>query len=580
MIPVSTDISRDKLPVVTLILMGVNLLVFIFESMMPLEGLKWVVVNFGYGPSNMFNPIALITAMFLHGSLFHLVFNMLFLWVFGGPVEERVGRKLYILYYFGAGIAAAMLYVIVELIIHPGKGLPAIGASGAISGVIAIYLYRCFYSKVKMVITFIFLPRVISIPAIPLIIFWFLQDVIMGFISATTFTGVAHWAHVGGFFFGIVIGRVNRYGHEGRVEQLRRKIMQRLEDGGGWNAAEKDLTNLLKIDPNDPEVHHDMARLYATRKQLKLAAEHYQQSVQRYFIKDPLGGAYTVLEHLKELSRPMSPHYHMKAAEVLIEHSYLDDAKTVLMPVMKSKKRGPILEKLMILFIKVCRALEQNDEAEEAVQMFRENYPESRFGDEITKVLSMNSGDVFPKRDAQEDVLSEKKAKETVEREGLAFISLFEQVFTDPVFWTLLLFVNLAVPILFRSTRGPWTPVYMFILAFVLTIVHRLGSISDLIHYMSGPSENKVRAEVDLKRKYDEAMLAERGSDYEKATTLYEQLLMLDPAHVQARFNVARIYSEQLSNAARAKRHYTKLTELLPETHPFHRDAIDFIKGR
>ena len=108
MIPIGTNLKRNKLPVATLAIIGVNVIFFIIEMLLPDDVLIWVVQNFGFGPATR-NPLALITHMFLHADIYHITFNMLFLWIFGGPVEERTGTKDFLIYYFGAGIAAGML---------------------------------------------------------------------------------------------------------------------------------------------------------------------------------------------------------------------------------------------------------------------------------------------------------------------------------------------------------------------------------------------------------------------------------------------------------------------------------------
>jgi membrane associated rhomboid family serine protease/Tfp pilus assembly protein PilF len=580
MIPIATNLQRRKFPIATVSLISCNVLFFIVEILLPEGALRWVFQHLGFGPATR-NPFAPFVSMFLHGSVYHIAFNMLFLWIFGGPVEERIGVRNFLIYYFGAGLAGGFLNVVMEVIAHPGSTVPAIGASGAISGVMALFLYRCFYSKLKLVISPILLPRQISIPVIPLVLFWFFQNVILGIFSFSFQTGVAHWAHVGGFIFGIAVGRIKRYGHEGQVEQLREEIWKSLEAGGGWMAAEKDLLKLFKIAPDDPEVNHDLARLYAGNNQPKKAERHFKTAVQRYFISDPVAAAYTVREHLDTLSAPMELQYHLKAAEVLVGINDLDDACKLIMPVLSmANNKNSIVERSLALLIKVCHHLGKEAEAFEAVRILMENFPNSRYRDEVRAVMLMKSGEVLsPAKPVSDIAASEARTKERREAERLSKIELFERFFADPVFWTLLLFVNIAAPILFpRLCKSQLSPVYLFVAAFVMTVGHRIGSISGILSYMSGPSEKKALEQFNLKRSYDEALLAEKRGLHAEAIALYEKFLAADQEHIQARFNLAELYNRKLKNVEKARPHYKVLLRLVPQEHPFYRDAIDALK--
>lgn len=573
MIPVGTNLQRNKLPIATLALVATNVVFFIFELLLPEDSLKWVIMHLGFGPATR-NPFAPFVSMFLHGDIYHVASNMLFLWVFGGPVEERVGVRNFLIYYLGAGLTAGFLNVIMELIARPDSITPSIGASGAVSGVMALFLYRCFYSKLRLVISPILLPRQINIPVIPLVIFWIFQDVLFGIVSMSQSTGIAHWAHVGGFAFGIVTGRIKRYGHEGQVEQLRGKILGKLEAGGGWEAAEKELHKLLEVAPDDPEVNHDLARLYASRKQTKTAERHFQSAIQKYFVSDPASGAYTVSEAAEALSHPLPFPYHIKAAQILAGMGEYEDAYKALLPVWQVKAGGALAEKGLVLFIRICRHLGKADEAFGAIRVFMEEFPDSKYKSEVRALMSTKAGEVFKSAPASSATTSSKA--EEKEGEALGRVAFFEQVFADPAFWSILLFVNIAAPILFPAFyRGALSPVFLFGAAFGMTIVHRMGSVSDFIFSSGRPSEKDARMSVDLKRCFEDAVMAEKRGRYTEAAELYEQYLKAKPKEIQARFNLARTYEKRLGDPARAGQHYALIVEALPESHPLRRDALD-----
>jgi membrane associated rhomboid family serine protease len=575
MIPIGTDLERKKFPAATLAIIGVNVIIFICELLTPEESLTWTFKHLSFGPDTR-NPFSPFVSMFLHGDIYHIAFNMLFLWIFGSPIEERIGSRLFLIYYFGAGLAAGVVNVVMEVIARPASTIGAIGASGAISGMMALFLYRCFFSKVKLVINPILLPRQINIPVIPLVLLWVFQDLILAIFSMSRPTGTAHWAHVGGFAFGIIIGRVKRYGHEGRIEELRLNILDKLEKDGGWKSAEKDLLKLLEIAPHDAEVNHDLARLYASKNEQKLAEKYFKAAVQHYFVSQPEYGAYAVLEYADAMSKPMELPYQLKAADALVKIGDYESAHKVLSAVAKNAMAKAILaEKSLSLYVRLCLQLNYEGEAHDALRLFQENFPNSKYIHEINGALKKKAGEIFaqPLLDA---AAPEAKGKTQEQREAnrLGILAFVEYVFADPVFWSLLLFSNIASPILFpRLYFSPLSPVYLFLISFAMTIVHRMGSLGDLWSLMNAPDEGKIRKEVADQRRYDDAVMAERKECYSDAASLYEQVLTADPCNFQARFNVARLYHKKLNKVHYARKHYRLLKEHLTKEHPFYHDA-------
>jgi membrane associated rhomboid family serine protease len=148
--------------------------------------------------------LTVFTAMFMHGGLLHLGGNMLFLWIFGNNVEDAMGRGRFVLFYLLAGLAATALQVVVG----PGARVPNIGASGAIAGVLAGYLVLFPRARVATVIFIIFFFTILELPALLFLGIWFLQQVLFGYFDLTDPTGggggVAYFAHIGGFAFGLL----------------------------------------------------------------------------------------------------------------------------------------------------------------------------------------------------------------------------------------------------------------------------------------------------------------------------------------------------------------------------------------
>jgi membrane associated rhomboid family serine protease len=142
--------------------------------------------------------------MFMHGSIVHLLGNMLFLWIFGNNIEDYLGKKNFVIFYLFCGITAALT----QIFFNPDSIVPMVGASGAIAGVLGAYLLLYPRAKVTTVIIFGFFIRLIKIPAVVVLSFWIVYQFLYGISSLAVRTGeggVAWFAHIGGFICGIII---------------------------------------------------------------------------------------------------------------------------------------------------------------------------------------------------------------------------------------------------------------------------------------------------------------------------------------------------------------------------------------
>lgn len=150
------------------------------------------------------NWITLLTAMFMHAGWLHLIGNMLFLWAFGPELEEAMGHLKYALFYIAGGLAAWAA----QIFVGPASTIPALGASGAIAAVMGAFLVTYPRDKIRTLLLFGFFVRVIVVPAVFLIGFWFLLQLVSFGSSAEESGGVAYMAHIGGFIFGVLVGKV------------------------------------------------------------------------------------------------------------------------------------------------------------------------------------------------------------------------------------------------------------------------------------------------------------------------------------------------------------------------------------
>ncbi len=206
MIPLYDTLHSRRFPVMNWLLIGVNVLVFLYELSLSPAGLDRLTRTWGLIPAQLLaRPAALwvtiLTSMFLHGGWFHIISNMWVLFIFGDNVEDRLGGVRYLIFYLLSGVAAAVL----QALILPTSLVPTIGASGAIAGVLGAYLVLYPRAKVASLVPILFIFTIIEIPAFLFLLFWFISQLFSGWLTlqGTAGSGVAWWAHVGGFLFGM-----------------------------------------------------------------------------------------------------------------------------------------------------------------------------------------------------------------------------------------------------------------------------------------------------------------------------------------------------------------------------------------
>jgi len=213
MIPLRDKIPSSSFPIVNIIFIAVNSIVFLYEVSLGSE-LERFIHEYGLIPAKVifysnsfvdrFYPF--LTSMFLHGGWFHLIGNMLFLYIFGDNVEDRMGHFKYLLFYLICGLGAAFT----QIVINVRSEIPMVGASGAISGVLGAYILLFPKSRIVTLVPIFFFLHIVEIPAAVFLLIWFIMQFFSGVatLAASRETGgVAFWAHVGGFVVGLVLTR-------------------------------------------------------------------------------------------------------------------------------------------------------------------------------------------------------------------------------------------------------------------------------------------------------------------------------------------------------------------------------------
>ena len=214
MIPLHDDNPTDLKPVITVGLILACGLVFFWQANLPPDAARRAVYGFGMVPAVIFGsatlpadvavlpaPATIVTSMFLHGGLMHLLGNMLFLWIFGNNIEDSMGHLRFIVFYLICGIAAAFAQALQD----PGSTLPMIGASGAIGGVLGGYAMLFPRAHVLVLVPLGFFMHLMRIPALLVLGLWFLLQFLYSAMAGEQQGGVAYWAHIGGFVAGMVL---------------------------------------------------------------------------------------------------------------------------------------------------------------------------------------------------------------------------------------------------------------------------------------------------------------------------------------------------------------------------------------
>jgi membrane associated rhomboid family serine protease len=213
MIPLRDTIPSRHWPVMTWLLILANIAVFYHQSTLSPEGYNGLIREYGLNPRETVQALLqgqivvlpLFGYMFLHGGLFHICSNLWALWLFGDNVEDKMGAVRFLLFFLISGVVSGL----VQIYANPGSPVPTIGASGAIAGVMGAYLIMYPRSKITTLIPIFIIPWFVDVPAMIYLAFWFISQIYsaLGSDRSGLASGVAWWAHVGGFVTGMFFHR-------------------------------------------------------------------------------------------------------------------------------------------------------------------------------------------------------------------------------------------------------------------------------------------------------------------------------------------------------------------------------------
>ncbi len=207
-LPLRDENPTRRFPIITVLVIGANIAIFLYQAF-SVRGLEYYVQIMGVIPyeithfralshlPRIYPPLTLFTSMFLHGGLFHLLGNMLFLWIFGNNIEDYLGSFRFLFFYLFCGLAAGFT----QIIFSPNSRVPMIGASGAVAGVLGAYFILYPRARVLTLVFLFFFIRIVPIPAAYVLGFWF----ILQLLNVGLGGGVAWFAHIGGFISGLLL---------------------------------------------------------------------------------------------------------------------------------------------------------------------------------------------------------------------------------------------------------------------------------------------------------------------------------------------------------------------------------------
>lgn len=380
LLPFGNDRRTTRFPAVTYSLIAVNLAVFLW--LLPLDH-RSVMLEFGllpYHPSMR----TILTSMFVHSGATHLFWNMLFLWLFGPNVEDALGRLEYSIFYFGSGIAACLMHIVVSTTYTPmAADIPMVGASGAIAGILGIFAIRFYKTRIKI----FYYP----IPALVGLEIWFFQQLwggLQGILHPET-GGVAHWSHIGGMLFGAVLGAALRMGVAGSQEYLMTDAMDDLQHGTTLGAAEN-LETFLAREPDNADAHGELAKTYALQGDAERAIPHFRRSIDLHLgrgDRHKAVGRFTEMRHHFPNTR-LDLRSQFQLARHLVEADCPEPALQLFDEIAFAHAGTPEAEMALMKAGELAASLRDPERAALYYTRFLKEYPESAYRAMVEKSLA------------------------------------------------------------------------------------------------------------------------------------------------------------------------------------------------
>jgi len=385
-LPVGTEIRLRRVPVVTLVLLALNIVVFAAFRLLGTE--SYLLFRLAFVPAR-FEILALITSCFVHVDFMHIIPNLIYLWIFGSALEDRMGRLHFLGAYLACGSLSMMAQAVAVVSFMPqNAGYPIIGASGAISGLLGLFLVRFYYVRIKVAsLALLFLQGVYRASISRLnaggaMLLWIIIQLAYGLSSSSNpLSTTAYWSHISGFLFGLVLGVTGGLDKEAFLERKLLKGKRYFEEGK-WFASMGELIEFLNTRPLDAEARALLARTFLLTGQRNKAASEYSRAIAGELNAGGYAAAIELYEEMKRVSREaqLPASFQLQMARRLEERKRFDLAAEAY---ASFGSANPGNERAPASLLRAARtyAVRLNDleRAAELYQRVRLLYPQTRW---------------------------------------------------------------------------------------------------------------------------------------------------------------------------------------------------------
>ncbi|MCX5800507.1 MAG: rhomboid family intramembrane serine protease [Candidatus Eisenbacteria bacterium] len=394
-LPVGTEIRLRKVPLVTLALLGGNVAVFVALRLLGTD--SRFLLRLAFVPAR-FEIHALFTSCFVHLDYLHIIPNLLYLWIFGSVLEDRMGRLHYLGAYLVCGALSMMAQAVaVANLVPQNLTFPIIGASGAISGLLGLFLVRFYYARIKVAsLTLLFFQGVYRASISRLnaggaMLLWILIQLAYGLSSSSNpVSTTAYWSHVSGFLFGLLLGITGGLGKEASLERKLLKGRRYFEEGK-WFAAMGELIEFLQTRPLDAEARALLARTFLLTGQRTKAVAEYSKAV----VGELSAGGFRVAAELYEEMKRVSDEAKLPSSFQLLMARHLEESNRLDLSAEAYATFGganPGMDKAPASLLKAAgiyaTKLNDLDKAGELYQRVRGLYPQTRWAQIARKKLA------------------------------------------------------------------------------------------------------------------------------------------------------------------------------------------------
>lgn len=350
----------------------------------------------GFIPAKSYRVHTIFTSVFVHGGVLHFLGNMWFLWLLGYNIEDVWGRRNFLLFFLGAGVVATFLHGLVNW----GSNVPAIGASGAIAGVMGAFMIRNHRTKIKCFYMFFPHPAMMGtflLPAWAVLGLYFVMDLLHGLMSFGNATGTAYWAHVGGFLAGI--GTAAAFKMKGIEEKyITPKLEEKIEavkitplmelafkerDKGNFEKAVKVLEELVSQQAENVDAYREMGNIHVTINNHEQAGDAFARVIQIFLKRGEDEAALSTYYEMKMrgMPLPLSPHDLYALAGALYRKERIDESLQMYQQLIKEAPDSEIAPKAVLRCGKLLEESGKIDLAISAYKFLLSRYPEIEWKD-------------------------------------------------------------------------------------------------------------------------------------------------------------------------------------------------------